>query len=263
MGPSTGTATAGAQGDLLLLRGLISGGYPLPTLCIAELEDCWLLPPLALSCAAELRTPVVLLTSKEMVMTERSLDLQRLPEIKPLQRSFYSGEGPYVSYAPAENGVPPFLPLGGDDRQVRLTASTHDSRGLLQHASGEALDNTRRLQEKIEHGMPTRYRLDEQEEAETLVVSYGITAGAAREAVDTLRGRGMPVSLLVAQTLLPLPAIYYEIIDRYSRLVLAEENLQGQLGQLLFGARRPANVREVTGIGHMVRPEQIVREVTA
>ena len=32
LGPSTGSATTGGQGDLLLLRGCISGGYPLPVL---------------------------------------------------------------------------------------------------------------------------------------------------------------------------------------------------------------------------------------
>ena len=48
MGPSTGTATGGAQGELLFLRGLISGGYSLPVLCIADTEDCWRLPPVAL-----------------------------------------------------------------------------------------------------------------------------------------------------------------------------------------------------------------------
>jgi 2-oxoglutarate ferredoxin oxidoreductase subunit alpha len=123
------------------------------------------------------------------------------------------------------------------------------------------LANTRRLQEKVEAGMPVLYDLDEQEGAETLVVSYGVTAGAARQAVAALRAQGETLSLLVARTLLPIPDIYGEILERYPRVVIAEENLQGQLAQLLYGRRLPPGVRRVGGIGCMVSPERIVREV--
>lgn len=262
LGPATGTATAGAQGDLLLLNGLISGGYPIPVLCIADLEDCWLLPPVALQTAVALRTPVVLLTSKEMVMTQASFDLARLPEIEPVRRTFYEGIAPYCTYDAGDGLVPPFLPVGNGRYQVRLNASTHDRCGIIQHTSDEAMANTRRLQAKGEAGPPILYHLDEQEGAETLVVTYDITTGAAREAVGMLRAQGVPVSLLVARTLLPLPTVYLETIDRYPRVVVAEENLQGQLAHLLFGQRIPPHVRLVTAIGRMIRPDEIAREVT-
>jgi 2-oxoglutarate ferredoxin oxidoreductase subunit alpha len=263
MGPSTGTATAGAQGDLLLLHGVISGGYPLPVLCVADLEDCWRLPPVALRLAVEARTPVVLLTSKEMVMTQRSFDLGRLEPVEPVERTFYEGPAPYRPYAADDSLVPPFLPVGNDAHQVRLTASTHDTHGILRHATGEALGNTLRLPRKVEAHTPVLYELDEQEDAETLVVAYGITAGAAREAVAALRARGTPVSLLIARTLLPVPPVYYALLDRYRRVVIAEENLQGQFVRLLFGHRLPEKVRPVTGIGRMVPPDRIVQEVEA
>ncbi|HIP88286.1 MAG TPA: hypothetical protein EYH27_07645, partial [Anaerolineales bacterium] len=263
MGPSTGTATAGAQGDLLLLRGVISGGYPLPVLCIADLEDCWHLPPVALRLAVEARTPVVLLTSKEMVMTQRGFDLDRLEGIEPVKRTFYEGPGPYRPYAAADSRVPPFLPVGNDAHRVRITASTHDTHGILRHATGEALANTMRLPEKVEAHTPILYELDEHEEAETLVVAYGITAGAAREAVAALRARGTPVSLLIPRTLLPIPPTYYALLDRYRRVVIAEENMEGQFARLLFGHRLPEKVRPVTGIGRMIPPDRIAQEVEA
>jgi 2-oxoglutarate ferredoxin oxidoreductase subunit alpha len=261
LGPSTGAATVGGQGELLFLRGLISGGYTLPVLCIANLDDCWGLPSVALQAAVDLRSPVVLLTSKEMVMTQRSFDLGRLPEVEPVQRAFYDDPAPYRPYDPAGGLVPPFLPVGDGDHQVRLTASTHDVWGIIRHATDEVLVNTRRLQEKVGAGTPVLYDLDEQEGAETLVVTYGITAGAAREAVATLRTQEEAVSLLVVRTLLPIPAAYYEIIDRYPRVVIAEENLQGQLAHLLFGHRMLPKVRRVGSIGRMVRPDQIAQEV--
>jgi 2-oxoglutarate ferredoxin oxidoreductase subunit alpha len=225
------------------------------------MDDCWRLTPAALRTAVELRTPVALLTSKEMAMTERSFDLGQLDEIEPIRRTFYDDSAPYRPYAADASLTAPFLPVGDGRHQVRLSASTHDTQGLLRHSTDEALANTRRLQEKVEAKTPILYDLDEQEEAETLVLTYGITKGAAREAVAALRARGKAVSLLAAKTLLPIPAVYYEILDRYPRIVVAEENLRGQLAQLLFGRRLPENVRVVGSIGRMIRPDQIAQEV--
>jgi 2-oxoglutarate ferredoxin oxidoreductase subunit alpha len=261
LGPSTGAATVGGQGELLFLRGLVSGGYTLPVFCIADMDDCWRLPPVALQAAVGLRSPVILLTSKEMVMTQRSFDLRSLAQIAPVQRALYDGTAPYRSYDPGDGLVPPFLPVGNDTHQVRLTASTHDVDGMLRSVTEGVLANTRRLQEKVEAETPVLYDLDEQPGAEAMILTYGITAGAAREAVTQLRARGEVVSLLVARTLLPIPGIYCEILDRYARVVVAEENLQGQLAQLLYGQRLPPGVRRVGGIGRTVRPEQIAREV--
>ncbi len=283
LGPSTGTATAGAQDDLRFLRGIISGGYPIPVFCIADIDDCWILPPIALQTAVDLRTPVVLLTSKEMVMTQRSFDLNRLGEIRPVDHKFYDGATPYRPYE-AETEAPPFLPIGDSRHQVRMTASTHDQDGLLQHSTDDALDNTRRLPTKIEAGTPSLYYLEERGRtasstksnigpptADALIVTYGITSGAAREAVHILDREGLAVSLLISRTLLPIPAAYYTILDRYRGLsgstqapipvIFVEENLQGQFASMLFGERLPEDVHVVGDIGHMVSPEEIVRMV--
>jgi 2-oxoglutarate ferredoxin oxidoreductase subunit alpha len=262
LGPSTGTATAGSQDDLRFLHGIVSGGYPMPAFCIADIDDCWCLPPVALQTAVDLRTPVILLTSKEMVMTQRSVELRALGDIKAVERRFYETAAPYRPYAAGEAEAPPFLPVGDEHHQVRMTASTHDQDGILRHSADEALSNTRRLSAKVKANTPTLYHLDEVEEAETLVVTYGITSGAATAAVQKLREGGEPVSLLVARTLLPVPHAYFETLDRYPRVVFAEENLQGQFASILFGERRPAGVAVVGDIGHKVNPEQIVQEVS-
>jgi len=265
LGPSTGTATAGAQDDLRFLYGMISGGYPVPVFCIADIDDCWSLPPVALQTAVDLRTPVVLLTSKEVVMTERSFDMNRLGEVHPVSRSTYEGTAPYRPYEAEQGGAPPFLPIGDGAHQVRMTASTHDRDGLLRHSTGEALANSRRLLTKVRRGTPPLYHLEEAENPEALIVTYGITSGAAREAVRMLRADGVEVSLLVARTLIPVPRDYYRILDRTMErelpVVFAEQNLQAQFAAMLFGERLPEGVRFVGDIGHMVTPDAIVREV--
>ena len=265
LGPSTGTATAGAQDDLRFLYGMISGGYPVPVFCVADIDDCWTLPPVALQTAVDLRTPVMLLTSKEMVMTERSFDMNRLAEVQSVKRSFYQGTSRYRSYSAQEAGAPSFLPIGDEQHQVRLTASTHDQDGILRHSTEDALNNTRRLPAKVKAGTRPMYSLEEVDRADVLIVAYGVTSGAARVAVEMLRESGIAASLLVPRTLIPVPEAYFRILDRYrqagAKIVFAEENLQGQFASIIYGERLPEGVRVVADIGHMVRPDAIVREV--
>lgn len=267
LGPSTGTATAGAQGDLRFVHGMISGGYPVPTFGIADMDDCWTLPPVALRTAVELRTPVVLLTSKEMVTTLRSFDLTQLGDIEAVEWKWYEGPAPYRPYGAEDAGVPPFLPVGNERCQVRMTASTHDADGILRHSTDEALANTRRLAAKVKAHVPTLYDLEEKEGAEAIIVTYGVTAEAAREAVQTLEAMGEPVSLLVARTLVPVPDIYCEILNRYPRAIFAEQNLSGLFASILLGEWHPESV-EVVGsapqtadIAQLIAPRQIIERV--
>jgi 2-oxoglutarate ferredoxin oxidoreductase subunit alpha len=189
------------------------------------------------------------------------MDLGELEAVIPVRRTFYDGPPPYHPYAAGDGLVPAFLPVGNPRHQVRLTASTHNVRGILQYPDAETLANTRRLPEKIEAGTPALYELDERDGAETLLLAYGISSLAAREAAAVLRAQGTPVSLLVAHTLLPIPPAYYEILERYSRIVAAEENVQAQLTRLLFGQQLPEKVRTVTGLGEMISPDLIVEKI--
>ena len=263
LGPSTGTATCGAMGDILLLHGAISGGQPILTLCPSSLRDCWELAQLAVQAAVSLRTPVVLLTSKEMIMTQQDIDLDELQQIDTVPRSIYESDTPFESYLPAGDHVPDFLPVGDSQHQVRLTASTHDQRGIIQGVTEAGLDNTRRLADKLRTGLPkyTRYELDESDDTACLVVAYDVAAAAAREAVRSLRTQGQPASLLVIKTLFPVAEIYYQIIARYDRVFFVEENQQGQFAGVLFGAAERPGHHRINVIGRMISPEEIVETV--
>jgi len=263
LGPSTGTATCGAQGDLLFLNGVISGGYGVPTMCISSMEDCWSIPAAAAKCAVELRTPVFVLTSKESVMPLSDMDVSSLPEVERVSYPMHAGQSNYLPYLPENNLVPDFLPTGNDSIQTRVTASTHDSEGLLRHSTKEAMANTHRLHDKMTANLDefTYYELDEEDGSDTLVLSFGITANAAREAVGKLRSSGRKVSLLIAKTLLPVPPRYFDVLSGYERIIVAEENLDGQYRRILFGASDRENVTGVNAIGRMVTPDEILREV--
>ncbi|MFO8062441.1 MAG: hypothetical protein R6U31_05895 [bacterium] len=262
LGPSTGTATCGAQGDISLINGLISGGYPVPAFSMSDFNDCWTLPALAAETAVKLRTPVVLLTSKEMVRTSRSFDIDSLASLEPVKREFYSLSEKFKPYHPEANDVPLMLPLGSDEHQVRFTASTHNEEGLLQHSSPEVLANTRRLDRKMKSNLNDylQYEYDKGSDPDTIILSYGISAVSAREAVKEIR-TDRDISLLIAKTMLPVPDVYYSILEKYRNIVIAEENLNGLYSEILFGKKRPANVHCVNSIGSMVSSKQIIEGV--
>ncbi|HON18017.1 MAG TPA: hypothetical protein PK990_02495 [Salinivirgaceae bacterium] len=262
LGPATGTATCGAQGDLTLLRGMISGGHPLPVLCTSSYEDCWTLSAKAVEIAVKLRTPVILLTSKEEVMTQKSFDLTKLHKIEPIRQHYYNSDEPYKPYKPIEL-IPEFLPVGQKKHQVRLTASTHNQAGILMNTDEEAIANTVRLEEKVKKYLPeyTFYDYHTQSGAKNLVIAFGITAGAAKDAVAALNSMGIITDLLIPKTMIPTPEKYISIISKYQKAVVAEENINNQFSDMIFGTNKPSNHRFVAGIGKMITPQQIIKEV--
>jgi|WetSurMetagenome_2_1015567.scaffolds.fasta_scaffold11550_3 2-oxoglutarate/2-oxoacid ferredoxin oxidoreductase subunit alpha len=264
LGPSTGSATTGAEGDVMLLRGAISGGYPFPVFSVSSPVDCWNLTAKAVSASLKMRTPVVLLTSKELAMTMSTVNAGDLEEIERPVWERSSGE-PYLPYQRTEGLVPPFAPLGDGRFQVRFNASTHDESGLIRKTDAAALSNTKRLMEKVEKWIAdyTFYELDEEAGAAKLIVSYGITSGSAREALGILRGRGEKVSLLIVKTLLPVPPKVIEIMSRYDRVFVAEENLTGLLCEIIYGVSGRPNVQSIGKIGTMITPREIADRVVA
>lgn len=263
MGPATGSATLGAQGDIAVVAGTISGGLAMPAFSMSDTQDCWEIPAKALETAVNYRTPVVIITSKEEVMTMSGVNRNLLHNIEKIKRKQYDKSEPYLSYEPDENSVPVFLPVSQTTHQVRITASTHDRKGIIQNATKEALDNSRRLNNKITGNlnMFTFYKYDEQAGADILLLSYGITSQACCEAVQILRKEGVKVSHLITKTLLPVPEEYCDICSKYKRIFIAEENLSGNYRQMLFGFRQAPHISGINAFGEMVNPEMIIKEI--
>ena len=69
LGPSTGGATQGAQGDIGLAEFSTSGGYTLPVFSPSNAAESFELAIHAFNWSERLRTPVLLLSDKEVGMT--------------------------------------------------------------------------------------------------------------------------------------------------------------------------------------------------
>jgi len=263
LGPSTGSATTGAQGDLMFLNGLISGKYPIPVFSHSDFEDAWDMTYEAIKTAMKFRTPTVLLTSKELVMTNKSFDLNKLKEIKPVEKFSTEVIEPFEPYKTGDELVPAYIPLGDKKYQVRINASTHNNAGLIKKNDPESMANTRRLKEKFEKRIDeyTFYDYDKEQGAKKLIVTYGISADASRDAVVKLREEGEKVSLLIVKTLLPVPGVILDIINDYENIIFVEENISGIYKEIIFGINENSKVSSVNKIGNLISPSEIIKAV--
>ena len=261
LGPSTGGATQGAQGDVLLTQFCTSGGYTIPVFAPSNARECFELTQAAFWWSERLRTPVVLLSDKEVGMTLESVDVESFVRWPGLDRTAFSGSGRYLPYDLQRPEEPPaFAPVGGDAKVV-ATGSAHDREGKLRKNSPEVIELLVHLQTKIAaHAKEMAiYEADLQERAETLVVSYGITARASRDAVNRLRAAGHRVSFLKLMTLFPIATeAIAQAAKGCRRVAVAEENLTGLYASLVQTLVGECELVRVNGIGNQISPAKIV-----
>jgi 2-oxoglutarate ferredoxin oxidoreductase subunit alpha len=267
LGPSTGGATQGAQGDVLLAEFCTSGGYTLPVFAPATARQCHELAQAAFHWSERLRTPVVILSDKEVGMTYESVDVSSLVRWAEVGRSpFTSGLGEFLTYGSECPEEPPaFSPLGSKERVV-ATGSVHDRAGRLRKNAPEAIELLAHLQAKISAPAEEMAMVEEEPaaNADTLVLSYGISARAARAACRRLGREGRGVSFLQLLTLFPVPT---EAIRRAAqgcaRVVVVEENLQGLYASVLEPVVGKERLVRVNGLGRMITPAEIVEAAEA
>jgi pyruvate/2-oxoacid:ferredoxin oxidoreductase alpha subunit len=94
-GPSTGSATRGADGDVQFMRWGCSGGLPVIVLAPADVSDCFALTVHAFNLAEQFRCPVIIASNKEIGMTSGTLDMERVEKpmdtLQPIPRRFRQG----------------------------------------------------------------------------------------------------------------------------------------------------------------------------
>lgn len=264
LGPSTGSATKGADGDIQFMRWGNSGGLPLIVLAPSDAADCFVLTLHAFNLAETYRCPVILASNKEIAMTRESLDLRSLEKPEIINRSKPTGDEPFLPFRTfVGRDVPGFLPIGGKTI-VRQTSSTHGSDGYITTDPNEIGAMIARMKRKIESNI-ARFTFAEkiiEPEADTLIMTYGVTARAAKAACRELKAEGRPVSLLVLKTLWPVPeSLICQKTEGVKRVLVTEMNL----GQYVREIERVLKNKTVEFLGQMdgrlISPGQIKEAV--
>ncbi len=264
LGPSTGSATRGADGDVQFLRWGSSGGLPSIVLAPADVADCYVLTAQAFNLAEQFRCPVFIASNKEIAMTRASLDVARLQLPGVIDRRPAAAGTPFLPFqAEAGETVPGFLPIGGTT-PVRQTSSTHGPDGYITTDPGEIQRMLDRMQGKLEAAADrlALYDYAPRDGADTLIVTYGVTSQAAAEAAARLTARGVPVSRLTLKTLWPAPAgVIRKAGEGVRRVIVVEMNL----GQYVREIERLLPGKRIDFCGRMdgrlISPDTIMEAV--
>ncbi|MFH2065050.1 MAG: pyruvate flavodoxin/ferredoxin oxidoreductase [Pseudomonadota bacterium] len=267
LGPSTGSATLGADGDIQFLRWGNSGGLPVIVLSPTDITDCFLLTIHAFNLAEAFRCPVFIAANKEIGMTRESIDFESLtiPEIKTRRPAIRTADFQPFAVS-SERMAPDFLPIG-DIIPVRQTSSTHGPDGYITNDPKTIESNRIRLVKKLETVASAHcyYETRPEQDADTLLITYGVTARAARQAQQEAKQSGKPFSLLILKTLWPVPE---DLIRKHAqgvkRVIVMEMNLGQYVREverilpgitvLFFGQMNgrlitPTQIREFVGHG--------------
>jgi 2-oxoglutarate ferredoxin oxidoreductase subunit alpha len=266
LGPSTGGATQGAQGDIWLAAFSTSGGYTVPVFSPSTAAECYELTLQAFNWSERLRAPVVLLSDKEVGMTAEVVEDTALASPDVIERTHFSGGHSYVPYGFARpEEVPAFTTVGAGVK-VTVTGSAHDQQGRLRKNHPEVIEVLQHLERKIEaHAAAMELaRPDLDPDAPSLLISYGITARAARQAVAELRRDHLRVSFLQLQTLFPIPrSVLHWALAGVRAVFVAEENLTGQYRAVLAPYLAGKQVVGINKIGSMITPAEISQALRA
>ena len=262
LGPSTGSATRGADSDIQFLRWGSTSGVPVIVLAPKNALDCYVLTMHAFNFAEEFRCPVFIASNKEIGMTKESFDLESASLPDPVERQFFKGDE-YLPFKAPANQAPPFLPIGGKTL-VRQTSSTHGPDGYITIDPQLIAANQERIRGKVQ---TARERIALYEEtieptADTIVISYGVTSRAVDDAAAMLKSTGQPVSTLSLKTLWPIPEkLIQEKTDSHAKVVVIEMNL----GQYVNEIRRILPGKPVKFYGQMngilISPDAIMEVI--
>jgi 2-oxoglutarate/2-oxoacid ferredoxin oxidoreductase subunit alpha len=248
LGPSTGSATRGADSDIQFLRWGSTSGVPVIVLVPANALDCYELAVHAFNYAEEFRCPVFIASNKEIGMNKESFDMDSITLPSLVARTPYSGNS-YLPFKAQDDKAPAFLPIGGETI-VRQTSSTHGPDGYITIDPDTIAQNQARLRNKI-HTARNRITLFEEnikENSDTLIISYGVTSRAVEDASKNLESKNRSVSTLTLKTLWPVPEdLLKEKAKTFKNIIVIEMNL----GQYVNEIQRVLKDKKIKFYGQM------------
>jgi 2-oxoglutarate ferredoxin oxidoreductase subunit alpha len=261
-GPSTGLPTLPAQADMMQARWGSHGDYGIVALCPNSPQECFDLTVQAFNLAEEYRVPVMVMLDECVGHMTEKVVIPYPEQIAVTPRRFTrKPPGEFRVFEPNGNAVPEMV-AAGEGYRFHITGLTHDERGYPD-MSVEAQDRlVRRLQDKLKPLANGRGLADTEhlEDAEVVVVSYGITSRVAQRAIQLARQRGIRAGKFRLITAWPFPEQRIRALAAQTKaFVVPELNLGQMVYEVERAAAGQAKVFPVSHAGGGVhRPEAIL-----
>ena len=236
-GPATGLPTKSEQTDLLQVLFGRNGESPMPVLAATSPTDCFECAYMASKIALEHMTPVVLLTDAFVANGSAAWKLPKLADYPAIVPPYVRPEmqGSWTPYQRDEKTGSRYWAIPGTE------GFTHILGGLEKDNKTGAIST-----DPENHDLMTRLRAEkiakievpdvevegDKDDAELLIVGFGGTYGHLHAAMDELRATGKKVALAHFKFINPLPKNTAEVMKRYKKVVVAEQNMGQFVGYL-------------------------------
>ena len=252
-GPATGLPTKSEQTDLLQALFGRNGESPMPVIAATSPTDCFEAAYQACKMALEHMTPVILLTDAYVANGSGAFRLPKMADLPIITPPYVPQEmqGSWTPYMRAENGTRYWAVPGREGFEHILGGLEKDDKTGVISTNPENHDlMTRKRQAKIDAiPVPDLEVLGDKEDADLLIVGFGGTYGHLHAAMDELRAAGHKVAMAQFKYINPLPKNTEEVLRKYPRVVVAEQNM-GQLAgwlRMKVDGFVPAQYNEVKG----------------
>lgn len=261
-GPSTGLPTRVGQGDVMQARWGTHGDHESITYVPNSVQEMFDLTIKAFNAAEKFRQPVFLMPDQVIGHMSEKLVVKEQDQYEIVERKIRDrADANRMIFNYADDFAP--MVLAGTGFRGNVDSLTHDERGypsndpaveekMLDHILGKIRRNADRIIEYEE------FMVDD---ADTIVVSYGITSRAVKQAVKDARSKGLSVGMFRPVTLWPFPdKRIHELSQSTGRILVAEINY----GQYSHAVREysSAPVEELSFVPGMVpSPASILKEI--
>jgi 2-oxoglutarate ferredoxin oxidoreductase subunit alpha len=232
-GPSTGLPTKTEQGDLLFACFGGHGDAPKVVMAAADIEDCFYSMITARKIAETFNTVVIVLTDATLASGQQTIPRPRPSEewLAPPYDQSPVPEGALPYDWDARTGIARRFIPGQPGGMHTLTGLAHNRKSCVAYDSDANEDGMLHRSLKLAALQKTLKTPEVYggPEGDLLVVSWGSTCGAIREAVDRLRAAGCRVSSLHLKFIQPMASGIREILARFGRVMTIESNWSDRL----------------------------------
>jgi 2-oxoglutarate ferredoxin oxidoreductase subunit alpha len=235
-GPSTGLPTLVGQQDMMQARWGSHGDYEIIALAPSSPQELFDLTIRAFNLAEKYRTPVLVMTDAEVGhMTEKVIipppeaveiinrPVVRKGDVSPDHFRIYRDMG-------AKDSVSP-MTAAGEGYRIHVTGLTHDERGYPAMNASAQEWNIRRIMDKIRTHRDDIIQVEARglEDAEVVVVAYGISARTSLWPIEMAKREGLRVGMLRPLTVWPFPEEQIRNLAKRVRAFVVPEINMGQI----------------------------------
>jgi 2-oxoglutarate ferredoxin oxidoreductase subunit alpha len=264
-GPSTGLPTLPAQADMMQARWGSHGDYAIIALCPNSPQECFDLTITAFNLSEEFRVPVMMMLDECVGHMTEKVVIPEPEKINVTPRRFTTKPASeFLPFQPQADLVPDMV-RAGDGYRFHVTGLTHDERGYPSMNLETQDKVVRRLQDKLKPFTNGRALCETEalDDAEVVVVSYGITSRVAQRAIQMARARGIRAGKFRIISAWPFPEQHIrELAGRVKAFVVPELNLGQMVHEVERAAAGKSRVVPVTHAGGSVHnPDAILKAI--